>query len=60
MPWKISLTEVSSKTAEMAWAMIGATDNTVMLSVAPIIAQAISAVFEDTSVSEIFQGNHLA
>jgi phosphoribosylpyrophosphate synthetase len=30
------------------------------LSVAPIIAQAISAVFADTSVSEIFQGNHLA
>ena len=35
-------------------------DNITVLSVAPIIAQAISAVFEDTSVSEIFQGNHLA
>ncbi|MBT5140000.1 MAG: ribose-phosphate diphosphokinase [Acidimicrobiaceae bacterium] len=31
-----------------------------VLSVAPIIARAISAVFEDTSVSEIFGGNHLA
>jgi len=31
-----------------------------VLSVAPIIARAISAVFEDTSVSEIFDGNHLA
>ena len=30
------------------------------LSVAPIIARAISAVFEDTSVSEIFGGNNLA
>ncbi|MEM9200146.1 MAG: ribose-phosphate diphosphokinase [Actinomycetota bacterium] len=35
-------------------------DKITVLSVAPIIAQAISAVFEDTSVSEIFQGNHLA
>ncbi|RMH84202.1 MAG: ribose-phosphate diphosphokinase [Actinomyces sp.] len=31
-----------------------------VLSVAPIIARAISAVFEDTSVSEIFGGNNLA
>ena len=31
-----------------------------VLSVAPIIARAIAAVFEDTSVSEIFGGNHLA
>jgi len=30
------------------------------LSIAPVIARAISAVFEDTSVSEIFHGNHLA
>ncbi len=35
-------------------------DKIQVLSVAPIIAQAISAVFEDTSVSEIFHGNHLA
>lgn len=35
-------------------------DNITVLSVAPIIAQAIAAVFEDTSVSEIFGGNHLA
>ena len=35
-------------------------DNITVLSVASIVAQAISAVFEDTSVSEIFQGNHLA
>ncbi len=35
-------------------------DKITVLSVAPIIAQAISAVFEDTSVSEIFQGQHLA
>ena len=35
-------------------------DKITVLSVAPIIAQAISAVFEDTSVSEIFHGNHLA
>ena len=31
-----------------------------VISVAPIIARAISAVFEDTSVSEIFGGNNLA
>ena len=30
-----------------------------VVSVAPIVAQAISAVFEDTSVSEIFGGNNL-
>ncbi|MEZ5167083.1 MAG: hypothetical protein R2695_11570 [Acidimicrobiales bacterium] len=35
-------------------------DKIQVLSVAPIIARAISAVFEDTSVSEIFGGNHLA
>lgn len=35
-------------------------DKIQILSVAPIIARAISAVFEDTSVSEIFDGNHLA
>ena len=35
-------------------------DKITVLSVAPIIAQAIAAVFEDTSVSEIFGGNHLA
>ena len=35
-------------------------DLVVVLSVAPIIARAIDAVFEDTSVSEIFGGNNLA
>ena len=30
-----------------------------VVSVAPIVARAISAVFEDTSVSEIFGGNNL-
>ncbi len=35
-------------------------DKIQVLSVAPIIAKAISAVFEDTSVSEIFGGNNLA
>lgn len=35
-------------------------DKITTLSVAPIIARAIAAVFEDTSVSEIFDGNHLA
>ena len=30
-----------------------------VLSVAPIVARAVSAVFEDTSVSEIFGGNNL-
>ena len=31
-----------------------------MLSVASIIANALDAVFEDTSVSEIFGGKHLS
>jgi ribose-phosphate pyrophosphokinase len=31
-----------------------------ILSVAPLIADAIDAVFEDTSVSEIFGGENLA
>jgi ribose-phosphate pyrophosphokinase len=31
-----------------------------VLSVAPIIARAIDAVFEDTSVSEIFGGDNLS
>ena len=31
-----------------------------VLSVAPIIANALDAVFEDTSVSEIFGGKHLS
>ena len=35
-------------------------DKMEILSVAPIIAKAIAAVFADTSVSEIFAGNHLA
>ena len=35
-------------------------DKVEILSVAPIIARAINAVFEDTSVSEIFDGNNLA
>ena len=35
-------------------------DKIEVLSVAPIIARAISAVFEDTSVSEIFGGENLA
>ncbi len=35
-------------------------DKIEVLSVAPIIARAIWAVFEDTSVSEIFGGQHLA
>lgn len=35
-------------------------DKIQVISVAPIIARAISAVFEDTSVSEIFGGNNLA
>src|SRR5262245_51490390 len=34
--------------------------NIEVLSVAPIIAQALSAVFDDTSVSEIFDGENLA
>ena len=35
-------------------------DNLEVLSVAPIIADAIDAVFEDTSVSEIFGGENQA
>ena len=35
-------------------------DNLEVLSVAPLIADAIDAVFEDTSVSEIFGGENLA
>jgi ribose-phosphate pyrophosphokinase len=35
-------------------------DKIKVLTVAPLIARAIAAVFEDTSVSDIFQGNHLA
>ena len=35
-------------------------DKLEVLSVAPIIADAIDAVFEDTSVSEIFEGKNLA
>ena len=35
-------------------------DKIEVLSVAPIIARAIGAVFEDTSVSEIFGGNNLS
>ena len=31
-----------------------------VLSIAPLLARAINAVFEDTSVSEIFGGNNLA
>ena len=30
-----------------------------MLSIAPIIADALDAVFEDLSVSEIFRGDNL-
>ena len=35
-------------------------DKLVVLSVAPIIAKAIEAVFRDTTVSEIFDGENLA
>ena len=31
-----------------------------VLSIAPLIAEALSAVFDDTSVSEIFDGENLA
>jgi ribose-phosphate pyrophosphokinase len=34
-------------------------DKLVMLSIAPIIASALKAVFEDTSVSEIFHGENM-
>ena len=33
-------------------------DNLVVLSIAPIIASALRAVFEDQSVSEIFRGEN--
>ena len=35
-------------------------DKVEVLSVAPVIADAIRAVFEDTSVSEIFDGENLS
>ena len=31
-----------------------------VLSIAPLIAEALGAVFDDTSVSEIFDGENLA
>ncbi len=34
-------------------------DSLVVLSIAPVIAEAIDAVFEDTSVSEIFRGDNV-
>jgi len=34
-------------------------DSLKVLSIAPTIAEAIDAVFEDTSVSEIFRGDNL-
>ena len=34
-------------------------DTLAVLSIAPIIAEAIDAVFEDTSVSEIFRGDNV-
>ena len=34
-------------------------DTLEVLSIAPIIAEAIDAVFEDTSVSEIFRGDNV-
>ena len=34
-------------------------DSLTVLSIAPIIAEAIDAVFEDTSVSEIFRGDNV-
>jgi ribose-phosphate pyrophosphokinase len=34
-------------------------DNLVVLSIAPILASALRAVFEDQSVSEIFQGENV-
>lgn len=34
-------------------------DNLVVLSIAPIVAEALDAVFEDTSVSEIFRGDNV-
>jgi ribose-phosphate pyrophosphokinase len=40
-------------TADKRW------DALTVLSIAPIIAEALKAVFEDTSVSEIFQGDNV-
>ena len=34
-------------------------DTLEVLSIAPIVAEAIDAVFEDTSVSEIFRGDNV-
>ena len=34
-------------------------DSLTVLSIAPIVAEALNAVFEDTSVSEIFRGDNL-
>ncbi len=34
-------------------------DTLEVLSIAPIIAEALDAVFEDTSVSEIFRGDNV-
>ncbi|MBM3674425.1 MAG: ribose-phosphate diphosphokinase [Actinobacteria bacterium] len=34
-------------------------DNLTVLSIAPIVAEAIDAVFEDTSVSELFKGDNV-
>jgi ribose-phosphate pyrophosphokinase len=34
-------------------------DRLTVLSIAPIVAQALDAVFEDTSVSEIFRGDNV-
>ena len=34
-------------------------DTLTVLSIAPIIAEALDAVFEDTSVSEIFRGDNV-
>ena len=40
--------------------LLEAIDKIEVLSIAEVIADAINAVFRDTSVSEIFGGNHLA
>ena len=34
-------------------------DTLTILSIAPILAEALDAVFEDTSVSEIFRGDNV-
>ena len=34
-------------------------DTLTVLSIAPIVAEALDAVFEDTSVSEIFRGDNV-